>query len=57
MALNGQVSKHAPHFMHLSLSIINGSLIFPEIAETGQTFEHFEHPLHREGSINIVFSF
>ena len=30
---------------------LNGFLISPEIAPTGQTLEHFEHPLQSSGSI------
>ena len=49
MAWNGQLLSHAPHLIHFSASITNGSLIFPLIAPTGQLRAHFEHPLHNSG--------
>jgi hypothetical protein len=41
----------------LNASIANGSFTLPEIAPTGQTLEHFEHPLHFAGSMDIRVSF
>ena len=45
-------SIHAPHLMHLSVSILNGLRISPEMAPTGHTREHAEQPLHFSGLIS-----
>jgi hypothetical protein len=56
-ALKGQALTQAPHLMHLAESITKDSFIFPLIASTGQTREHFDQPLHKAGSMEICFSF
>ncbi len=49
IALNLQVSMQAPHLMHLVVSIVWGSLTFPEIAPTGHLRAQAVQPRHTSG--------
>jgi hypothetical protein len=47
----GQISKQAPHFTHLLLSILCGCFFSPVIALVGHTFTHAPQPVQRFLSI------
>ena len=49
IAPNGQAPQHAPQWIHLSLSMVCGIRISPEMASIGQLRLHLPQPLHSSG--------